>query len=138
MQVIVYTNENGSVNVCYPSGEVPIEEVQAKDTPPGSVIIDESQLPQGDDAIFMGAWVLNGTTITVNVEKAKTTYLTTYNNAANTAAGTRALNNMTGIPNTPDDATWLDGVKAGRDLIGLATTTTEILAVPLPTPTTGI
>jgi hypothetical protein len=72
MQVIVYTNQNGGVNVCYPTGEISIEEVQAKDTPAGSVIIDESELPQGDNAIFMGAWVLTENVITVDIEKAKT------------------------------------------------------------------
>lgn len=134
-QVIIYTNENGSVNVCIPTGELSIEEVKIKDTPANSIIIDDSQLPQGDDAMFIDAWELNGTTITFNIEKAKETYLKNYNVFANTAASTRALNNMTGIVNIPDDNTWLENVKTGRNLIATATTSTELLAIPFPTPT---
>ena len=45
-QVIVYTNlEKGNICVCIPSGELPIEVVQAKDTPEGSIIIDKEILP---------------------------------------------------------------------------------------------
>lgn len=69
-QVIVYTQENGNVAVCYPTGELPIEEVQAKDTPEGSIIVDANDLPNEHNDFF-GAWELNGTTVTVNLTKAK-------------------------------------------------------------------
>jgi hypothetical protein len=68
MQVIVYTNEFGSVSVCRPSGELTIAEVQAKDTPAGSIIVDDSIFPDND---FFNAWELNGSTISVNIAKAK-------------------------------------------------------------------
>jgi hypothetical protein len=68
MQVIVFTNDSGSVSVCYPTGELPIEEVQAKDTPVGSVIVDNSTLPDND---FFNAWELNDSTVSVNFNKAK-------------------------------------------------------------------
>ena len=56
-KVIIFTNQNGGLTVCYPTGELPIAETQAKDTPAGSVIIDSSTLPQGADDAFFNAWV---------------------------------------------------------------------------------
>jgi len=67
-QVIIFTNENGGVSVCVPTGELPIEQVQTKDTPVGSIIVDSNILPNND---FFNAWELNGTTVTVNLVKAK-------------------------------------------------------------------
>ena len=70
LQVIVFTNESGGVSVCYPASELPIEEVQAKDTPAGSIIVDNDSLPNEHNDFF-NAWELNGTAVTVNLEKAK-------------------------------------------------------------------
>jgi hypothetical protein len=69
-QVIIFTNSSGGVSVCYPSGELTIEEVQAKDTPTGSIIVDDSTLPHAYDAFF-DAWELSGSTVSVNLDKAK-------------------------------------------------------------------
>ena len=69
-QVIIFTNENSGVSVCYPTGEVPIEIVQAKDTPAGSIIVENDSLPN-EHSDFFNAWELNGTTVTVNLTKAK-------------------------------------------------------------------
>ena len=44
-QVIIYSQENGQVTVCYPTGELTIEETQAKDTPAGSIIVENDSLP---------------------------------------------------------------------------------------------
>jgi hypothetical protein len=70
MQVIIYSQDNGRLAVCAPTGELPIEEVQAKDTPSGSVIVDSSSLPN-EHSEFFNAWELSGTTVTVNLLKAK-------------------------------------------------------------------
>jgi hypothetical protein len=70
-QVIIYTNENGGVSVCYPTGELSIEEVQTKDTPAGSIIVENDSLPNEHNDFF-NAWELNGTTVTINLNKAKT------------------------------------------------------------------
>lgn len=70
MQVIIYTNSNGGVSVCYPTGELTIEEVQAKDTPAGSIIADNATLPNKHNEFF-NAWELNGSTVSVNMDKAK-------------------------------------------------------------------
>lgn len=70
MQVIIYAQKNGQVAVCYPTGEVPIEEVQAKDTPEGSLIVDSSELPEADNDFF-NSWELVDGKVLVNLGKAK-------------------------------------------------------------------
>ena len=67
-QVIIFTNSNGGVSVCIPTGEISIEEVLAKDCPAGAIIVDSDTLPNND---FFNAWELNDTTVTVNFDKAK-------------------------------------------------------------------
>lgn len=70
MQVIIFTNDNGGVSVCIPTGELPIEAVQAKDTPKGSIIVNTSDLPnQHND--FFDAWELKDGKVTVSLAKAK-------------------------------------------------------------------
>ena len=68
-QAIIFTNNNGGVSVCYPTGELSIEEVLAKDCPIGAIIVDASTLPQGDDANYFDAWVLNDGVVTVDATK---------------------------------------------------------------------
>jgi hypothetical protein len=66
MKVIIYDNGNG-VSVVYPTGELSIEEVQAKDCPQGT-IIDDSTLPSRD---FRNAWELVDEAVSVNFAKAQ-------------------------------------------------------------------
>jgi hypothetical protein len=132
-QVIIYTQTNGQVAVCYPTGEIPIEEVLIKDCPPGAIIVDESTLPQGADAQFFDAWVINGSTISVNFAKAQSDYLKKYNSMALKVAEKRQLNTLAGITNLPDDATWLAKLNADRDSIASATTTEQLITIALPT-----
>ena len=70
--VIIFTNEFGGVSVCVPTGELSIEQVQAKDIPTGvqSFIVDGSTLPQAD-ADFYDAWQQTNGTVTINLDKAK-------------------------------------------------------------------
>jgi hypothetical protein len=133
MQVIIYTNENGNVSVCYPSDESAINEVKAKDTPEHSIIVDSSTLPTGSDDAFFDAWELNGSTITVNIQKAKAIKLNQYNANALQVAQKRQLNTLAGIANTIDDATWQESLTAGRASIESATTTAELVAIANPT-----
>ena len=70
MNVIIYTNDNGGVSVCVPTGELSLEETKAKDTPEHSIIIDDSFLPQADNDFF-DAWELANGAVTVNIDKAK-------------------------------------------------------------------
>lgn len=69
-KVIIYTNERGGVSVCYPTGEIPIEAVQAKDCPANSHIVDQADLPN-DDNDFFDAWEQTGGVVTVSFAKAQ-------------------------------------------------------------------
>jgi hypothetical protein len=66
MKVIIFDNGNG-VSVVYPTGELSIEDVQAKDCPQGT-IIDDSTLPSRD---FRNAWELVDGAVAVNFAKAQ-------------------------------------------------------------------
>lgn len=71
-QVIIFTNDNGGVSICVPTGELPIEEVQTKDIPRGvaSHIVAASSLPSQDNDFF-DAWEQTNGVVTVNLAKAK-------------------------------------------------------------------
>jgi len=128
-QVIIHANSNGGVSVTVPTGELSIQEVQAKDTPAGSIIIDSTLLPQGADAQFFDAWELNGSTVTVNFEKAKAIKLAQFNAKAVEEAQKRQLNTLAGIPNQVSDADFTASLTAGRASIASATTTAELVAI---------
>lgn len=68
--VIIFTNDNGGVSVCVPTGELDIQAVKAKDTPSTSIIVQDSELPQADNDFF-DAWELSNGTVSVNLTKAK-------------------------------------------------------------------
>ena len=70
MQVIIFTNENGGVSVCVPTGEIHIDDVKTKDTPNHSIIVDSADLPEADNDFF-NAWELNDGAVSVNITKAK-------------------------------------------------------------------
>jgi len=132
MQVIIYTNSNGGVSVCVPTGELPINEVLGKDCPAGAIIVDDATFPQGADAQFFDAWRLNGSTITVDFPTAQAHKLRNFNAAAVQVAQKRQLNTLAGISNTPDDATFITELTNGRAAIAAATTTTELLVITDP------
>jgi hypothetical protein len=69
-QVIIFTNDNGGVSVCVPTGELEINAVKAKDTPSHSIIVQDYELPQLDNDFF-NAWELSNGSVTVNIDKAK-------------------------------------------------------------------
>ena len=66
-QAIIFTNELGGVSVCTPTGELSIEETQAKDTPAGSIIVDVDSLPADNE--FFNAWELIDGQVVVNETK---------------------------------------------------------------------
>ena len=131
-QAIIFTNDNGGVSVCIPTGELPIEAVLAKDCPAGAIIVDSSSLPQGADAQFFDAWELSGSTVTVNFEKAKAIKLAQFNAAAVAEAQKRQLNTLAAIANEIADADFIASLTAGRTAIASATTTAELVAVANP------
>jgi hypothetical protein len=69
-QVIIFTNDNGGVSVCVPTGELDIQAVKAKDTPSHSIIVQDSELPQADNDFF-DAWELHDGAVSVSLTKAK-------------------------------------------------------------------
>ena len=128
-QVIIHANSNGGVSVTVPTGEISIQAVKEKDTPEGSIIVDDSTLPQGADAQFFDAWELSGSTVTVNFEKAKTIKLAQFNAKSVEEAQKRQLNTLAGIPNAVSDADFIASLTAGRASIASATTTAELVAI---------
>ena len=129
MQVIIHTNSNGGVSVTVPTGEISVQAVLEKDCPAGAIIVDDSTLPQGADAQFFDAWELNGSTVTVNFEKAKAIKLAQFNAKAVQEAQARQLNTLAGIENAVSDADFIASLTAGRASIASATTTAELVAI---------
>jgi hypothetical protein len=66
-QRIIYSNDNGSVSIVIPTGELSIEEVLIKDCPKGAIIVDVDSLPT--DRTFRNAWELVDDQIVVNETK---------------------------------------------------------------------
>jgi len=128
-QAIIFTNDNGGVSVCIPTGELPINEVLAKDCPAGAIIVDNSSLPQGADAQFFDAWELADGQVSVNFEKAKAIKLTQFNAAAVQEAQKRQLNTLAGIDNEVADADFKAKLDSGRASITSATTTADLVAI---------
>ena len=71
MTRIIFQNESGGVSVIIPTGELPIEEVAAKDVPEGVAyeIVEDDAIPS--DRFFRNAWVANGAAVDVDLDKAK-------------------------------------------------------------------
>ena len=68
-QVIIFSNDNGGVSTCIPTGEISIEAVLAKDCPKGAIIVEQSSLPtQHND--FYDAWELIDGKVEVSFPKA--------------------------------------------------------------------
>ena len=131
-QVIIHTNTNGGVSVTVPTGELPINEVLAKDCPAGAIIVDSSSLPQGADAQFFDAWEFANGQVLVNFEKAKAMKLAQFNAAAVQEAQARQLNTLAGINNEIADADFIAKLTAGRASIANAKTTADLVAVANP------
>jgi hypothetical protein len=68
---IIFQNESGGVSVIIPTGELPIEEVAAKDVPEGVAyeIVEDDAIPS--DRFFRNAWVANGAAVDIDLDKAK-------------------------------------------------------------------
>ena len=68
--IIIYKNPDGdNVCVCTPTGEIPIEDVLAKDCPEGAFIIDSTDLPQGEDEFFNAWELVNGKVVVNQIKK---------------------------------------------------------------------
>lgn len=71
-QVIIYTDSTGGVVVCVPTGEIPIDQVRAKDIPQNieSFIVERESLPTSYFDFF-DAWEQSNGVVSVNLSKAK-------------------------------------------------------------------
>ena len=131
-QVIIYTNSTGSVSVCVPTGELPINEVLAKDCPAGAIIVEDSVLPQGADAQFFDAWELANGKVSVNFAKAQAIKLAQFNSAAVAVAQKRQLNTLAGIDNDISDANFSAELALNRTAIANAKTTDDLALIANP------
>jgi hypothetical protein len=70
-QAIIFTNDNGGVSTCVPTGEINLEAVMEKDVPKGkgARIVNLFDLPRDND--FYDAWEMDSTTVKVNFAKAQ-------------------------------------------------------------------
>lgn len=68
---IIYTNNEGGVSVITPTGELPIEEVAAKDVPAGLSyeIVEDDAIPA--DRTFRAAWVMGDCCVEHDLDKCK-------------------------------------------------------------------
>jgi hypothetical protein len=128
-QAIIFTNDNGGVSVCIPTGEISIQDVQKKDTPAGSIIVNTADLPQGADAQFFDAWELANGVVTVNLEKARALKLTQFNAAAVAEAQKRQLNTLAAIDNEVSDEDFTVSLVSGRAAIAAANSTAQLAAI---------
>ena len=103
MQVIIYTTENGNVAVTVPTGELPIEQVLAKDCPKGAIIVDDSELPKD----FFDAWELVDGKVVINEAK-KAAIIA--KQTAETTAKESALSKLTALGLTAEEIKALTGV----------------------------
>lgn len=124
-RAIIFTNSNGNVSVCRPTGEIPIEEVLVKDCPEGAIIVDATALPQNDNDFF-DAWRLVNGAIVVDLAAAKDIALWRFNNFAKDKADERVKNTAIGIENDVSDADFLKSLTAKRLKINTATSTAEL------------
>jgi hypothetical protein len=71
MKKIIYQNESGGVSVIIPTGELPIEEVAAKDVPAGVAyeIVEDDAIPS--DRFFRNAWVKGDCCVEHDLDKCK-------------------------------------------------------------------
>ena len=70
-QRIIYIAPGGGTAVIIPTEELPIEQVAAKDVPPGVAyeIVDTDAIPS--DRTFRGAWVIADAAVDVDLGKAR-------------------------------------------------------------------
>lgn len=71
MNRIIYPTPEGGVAVIIPTGELPLEEVAAKDVPEGVPyqIVDEADIPS--DRYFRNAWVMGDCCVEHDLDKCK-------------------------------------------------------------------
>jgi hypothetical protein len=130
-QAIIFTNDNGGVSTCIPTGEISIDAVMTKDVPAGrgARIVNLTDLPRDND--FYDAWEMDATSVTVNLDKAKeitkarlrteraplleaqdVLFQRALESSADTTAIVAEKNRLRNITSLADTATTLDALRA--------------------------
>jgi hypothetical protein len=130
-QAIIFTNDNGGVAMCIPTGEISIDAVMTKDVPAGrgARIVNLTDLPRDND--FYDAWEMDATSVTVNLNKAKeitkkrlrieraplleaqdVLFQRALESGADTTAIVAEKNRLRNITSLADSATTLDALRA--------------------------
>ena len=135
-QVIIYTTPANNVAVCIPTGELPINEVLAKDCPAGAIIVDANTLPEADNDFF-DAWRLNDGVVSVDLTAAKAIHSARLDAAAKSEAQHRATNTAIGVSNNLADSDFIAMLNAKRAAISAANSTSELRAVTINDIITG-
>lgn len=128
MDVIIWTQANGTLAVCIPTGELPIEDVIAKDVPVDVAhrVVDTSFLLLSlDDPFFYALREVNDS-IVIDMAAARALTLTHINNGARADVRRRQENTSIGLPNDPDDATWLAALQSKRAAVEAATSLDQL------------
>jgi hypothetical protein len=131
MQVIIFSNSNGGVSTCIPTGEISIEAVLAKDCPTGALIVEASSLPN-DDSDFYNAWELANGVVTVNLDKAKEITKARLRTEREPLLAAQDVLYMRAIESNADTTAIVAEKQRLRDVTGLVdtcTTTAELRAL---------
>lgn len=131
-QVIIFQAPNGNVAVCTPTGEVPIADILKNDAPAGAIIVDELELPQGDDVHFFDAWRLSGKKVSVDLTASKAIAAAKIDGLAYGESKHRSAKVGAGLSNVLADADWLALLSTARTAITRKTNSTELLAAIAP------
>lgn len=132
MQVIVWTQPNGALAVCIPTGKVPLEDVIANDVPGEAVhrVVDTADFPLAlDDVLFDAVRQTNAGGFTVDIEAGRELALARINQNALAESRRRADNTAIGLANTPDDTAWWADLDAKRAAVAAADTIDALRAL---------
>lgn len=123
MKVIVWSQQDGSLAVCIPSGHVPIEEVIQKDIPADIQYqineIEDLPLALGDP--LFAAVRLNNGKFEINLDAAREITRKIINQKATVELQQRNLNEALGITNNINNTTWSENLQAKRNSVDTAT-----------------
>ena len=69
MKVFIFTQEDGSAGICFPTGDLSFAEMRGRDFPEDAVMVNEEDLPVADKDFF-DAWEVVNDKIEINMVKA--------------------------------------------------------------------
>ena len=128
-QVIIFQNPTGqNVCVCVPTGELAIESLIGRDAPSHGMIVDDSTLPQGDDAKFFDAWRLVNNVVSVDSAAALEIATKQLNGLVYSEVQHRSAKAAAGLTNVMADADWSALIATARTNLANAKGTPAVAA----------